>query len=37
MNTLTTFFDWLLTASFRASVLTLVVLGVRLVDLALCV
>ncbi|MBL9182576.1 MAG: hypothetical protein JNN17_10570 [Verrucomicrobiaceae bacterium] len=31
MNTLTTFFDWLLTASFRASVLTLVVLGVQLI------
>lgn len=31
MNTLTTFFDWLLTASFRASVLTLVVFGVQFV------
>jgi beta-lactamase regulating signal transducer with metallopeptidase domain len=31
MNTLTTFFEWLLTASFRASVLTLVVLGVQLI------
>lgn len=31
MNTLTTFFDWLLTASLRASVLTLVVLGVQFV------
>lgn len=31
MNTLTTFFDWLLTASFRASVLTLVVFGVQLI------
>lgn len=31
MNTLTTFFDWLLNASFRASMLTLVVLGVQFV------
>lgn len=30
MNSLTAFFDWLLTASFRASVLTLVVLGAQL-------
>lgn len=31
MNTLTTFFDWLLNAGFRASMLTLVVLGVQLI------
>lgn len=31
MNSLTAFFDWLLTASLRASVLTLVVLGLQLI------
>lgn len=30
MNTLAAFFDWLLTASFRASMITLIVLGIQL-------